>query len=184
MAYSRSTQCYCKTAARIISVLLFFLMVTPLAFSDEPYIESLVLQRGLSEENIHHYGIHINKNMEKRYYFDNGLTIRPKWVYSVGNLYRKKESSFMTSAGPGVSFYKEGLNLYLDLSFRLTYLTEPEIVDKDLGGNVHFSTYLSANYFFTQHFAAGLAAQHISNAGLATNNPGMNVWYLEFKYRF
>jgi hypothetical protein len=47
-----------------------------------------------------------------------------------------------------------------------------------------FTSHLGVNWDFAPHWRVGYRFQHMSNAGLATPNPGLNLHIFSVSYRF
>ena len=61
----------------------------------------------------------------------------------------------------------------------LTLLSEDEF-----GGAVQFTHHVSLYYWFWQHLSIVARVQHMSNAGIYDENPGLNMAMLALVYRF
>jgi hypothetical protein len=66
----------------------------------------------------------------------------------------------------------------------VTMLSEHEYGDEDLGGVVQFTHHLSLHYQLFEHLSAMARVQHMSNADLYDENPGLDMLMLGVVYRF
>lgn len=66
----------------------------------------------------------------------------------------------------------------------LTLISEDEYGDEDLGGPVQFTHHISLYYWFLKNLSAVARVQHMSNAGIYSENPGVDLIMLALIYRF
>jgi hypothetical protein len=94
------------------------------------------------------------------------------------------DTGLVVSAGGG--FYFDGFNDLLEISFGLnpTYISEDQFGEEDFGGPIQFTSYINLNITFAKHFMIGYRLQHMSNAGLYSANPGVNLHMVVLGYRF
>jgi hypothetical protein len=72
---------------------------------------------------------------------------------------------------------------FLEGSFAAGYY-EPGSRGNDLGGNLHFRTLVGAGYRFDNGHRISIAADHLSNGGIETRNPGRNSVFLRYGLAF
>ena len=66
----------------------------------------------------------------------------------------------------------------------LTLISEDQYGDEDLGGPVQFTHHISLHYWFLENLSAVARVQHMSNAGIYDENPGLDMIMLGMIYRF
>ena len=66
----------------------------------------------------------------------------------------------------------------------LTLISEHEYGDEDLGGPVQFTHHISLYYWFLENLSVLASVQHMSNAGIYDENPGVNMIMLAMVYRY
>ena len=66
----------------------------------------------------------------------------------------------------------------------LTLLSEDEYGEEDLGGPLQFTHHISLYYWFLENLSAVARVQHMSNAGIYSENPGLDIIMLALVYRF
>lgn len=66
----------------------------------------------------------------------------------------------------------------------LTALSEDAFGDEDFGGPLQFTHHISLYYWFLQNLSIAAKVQHMSNAGIYDENPGLNMAMLALVYRF
>lgn len=73
---------------------------------------------------------------------------------------------------------------YVDFGFSPTLLSDATVDDRSLGGHLHFTSSLSIGTRFGafDQYSVALRAQHVSNGGLDSRNPGIDVVGLRFDW--
>jgi len=66
----------------------------------------------------------------------------------------------------------------------LTLISDHKYGDEDLGGPVQFTHHISLNYWFLENMGALVRVQHMSNAYIYSENPGLDMMMLGLIYRF
>jgi lipid A 3-O-deacylase len=66
----------------------------------------------------------------------------------------------------------------------LTLISEDQYGDEDLGGPVQFTHHISLHYWFLENLSAVARVQHMSNAGLYDENPGLDMIMIGLLCRF
>ncbi len=86
------------------------------------------------------------------------------------------------SLGPVWKFRNRSQRLSLALGFSATLLGGSTLADRDLGGNLHFtsSVTLGAHFGRQREYELALRVQHTSNGGLNSTNPGLDAVALTF----
>lgn len=92
--------------------------------------------------------------------------------------------AFVGSIGPGVYLMPPGRRLVLSAGIYPTYLSRSTFGSEDFGGTFQFTSAVGINYHFLQRATIGYRFQHMSNAGISNENPGLNTHLLEVGYRF
>jgi len=75
---------------------------------------------------------------------------------------------------------------FVEWGTSVAYVSEPQLEDRDLGGNGHFTTHAVVGWYLNgaERWHLGLRARHTSNAGLESPNPGLDIVMLELGYHF
>ncbi|WP_083453238.1 acyloxyacyl hydrolase [Desulfatitalea tepidiphila] len=94
------------------------------------------------------------------------------------------ENTFVGSAGPGLYLLSPGKRLALFAGVHVTYLSRSKLDSEDFGGSLQFTSTVGIDYILSMSFIIGYSFQHMSNAGLFMENPGLNTHMLELIYRF
>ena len=75
--------------------------------------------------------------------------------------------------------------LSVDVGFSPTWISGSRLTDRDLGGNLHFTSSLSLGAHLNRQRTVHLSlrVQHTSNGGLDSRNPGLDMIGLSLVYR-
>lgn len=65
-----------------------------------------------------------------------------------------------------------------------TYMSKDEYGDEDLGTHFQFTSHLAVTYRFWDELSARVRVQHMSNASLSDENPGVNMMMFGLQYAF
>jgi len=117
-------------------------------------------------------------------------TFRTNWWYQTrleltsGWLSGEGENGVVLSAGPNVKLGHNGFPLALIFGTSPTFLTRQKFGSRDLGYPLEFTSHLGVNWNVNSLIALSYRYQHMSNCGLGTSNPGLNLHMFAVSYRF
>ena len=103
---------------------------------------------------------------------------------TAGNLRAAQDNGFIASAGPAIVVAIPQGWISFVLSVRGAYLNDYQFGGEDLGGNFIFVDELGIELSIYSGLKAGYRIQHMSNAGIYDNNPGLEMHVIELKYHF
>lgn len=112
-----------------------------------------------------------------------GWTVIAALEVTAGLIEGEGDSGFVGSVGPGIRLTAP--NQRLDLSFGVnpTYLSRHTFGDVELGGPIGFTTHVDADLHLGSRWIVGCRWQHMSNANIYPNNPGVNHIMIAVGYR-
>lgn len=73
---------------------------------------------------------------------------------------------------------------FAEVGIAPTFISGSTFRGRDLGGHLHFTSFVSTGVRFGGRNALSLRVQHISNGGLSETNPGMDMVGLEYSFSF
>ena len=90
------------------------------------------------------------------------------------------------SFGPVWRLASRRETVFVNFGFSPTLISGSEFNGRDLGGNVHFTSSVSIGVSLgrRQAYSFSLRAQHTSNGGLSSANPGIDMFGLNFAFNF
>lgn len=105
---------------------------------------------------------------------------------AVGAIVSETQSSPFLSVGPVWRFPVGSGRQYVDFGFSPTVLSNSRFNGRELGGGFHFTSSLSIGMRLgvEERFSLALRAQHTSNGGLNSENPGLDMMGLNFAFEF
>jgi len=65
-----------------------------------------------------------------------------------------------------------------------TLMSRYKYGDEGLGGAFQFTSYVGLEYCFLETFSGFVRTQHMSNAGIYSENPAVNMVMIGLRYRF
>jgi len=110
--------------------------------------------------------------------------VLPQAEISAGSLNKHGQYSFIGSAGPRFLFGHERFPVTVFLGSGPTFLSRYDFEDRDFGIHFQFTTYVGVGLDIGRRFNVSYRAQHMSNGGLGSPNPGLNLQTFSFSYRF
>lgn len=105
----------------------------------------------------------------------------PQWLHadrvewSIGVLSRFGDVRPITTLGPVWRIERPRRLWFLELSFSPAFVTNPRLGERTLGGHIHFASELAVGREFGDGWSLSFRAQHISNGGLNSRNPGLDL---------
>ena len=106
---------------------------------------------------------------------------------AVGSFFTSNDNRPFLSLGPVWRFpFAGSARSYLDFGFSPTVLAGSRLDGRELGGSFHFTSSLAIGMRFgrAEKYSLALRAQHTSNGGLHTENPGLDTVGLNFSINF
>lgn len=105
---------------------------------------------------------------------------------AVGTFSTRTEDRAFVSFGPVWRLPFENQPFFVELGISPTLFGGSHINGRDLGGNFHFTSSIAIGSTFgrRQSVSVSLRAQHTSNGGLHSNNPGIDMFGINFAFNF
>ncbi len=110
--------------------------------------------------------------------------MQPRLDLSAGWLGNRGVDSAIATAGPILVLGWKQLPVFLEGGISPTIIAREDFATKDFGIPFQFTAYVGLSWDFWSHFRLGYRFQHMSNAGLSTHNPGLNLQVLALSYVF
>lgn len=93
------------------------------------------------------------------------------------------QTGFVGSAGPSLTIRRGGVPLYVDGGTAAALISERRFGSKNFGTYIQFISHISL-LLQLGPVSTGYRLQHMSNASIDEDNPGVNLHMLEVRYRF
>lgn len=95
-----------------------------------------------------------------------------------------EDNAFVGSIGPGIYLFTPAKRVALSAGIYPTYIGRSKFGAEDFGETFQFTSAFGVNLNFYRNWTLGYRFQHMSNAGIFNENPGLNTHMLEMGYRF
>jgi hypothetical protein len=119
-----------------------------------------------------------------------GWDLDPAWRLqmrldgSAGLLGEGRLDAGIFSFGSSVCLRRQNSPWSFDIGLSPTLITRTEFSSKDIGSPFQFTSHLAFNFDLGAHVRLSYRFQHMSNAGIAKPNPGLNMHMLGVSYLF
>ena len=117
-------------------------------------------------------------DLGKEWYLQTRLDFTLGWLGDRGN------NAAIGTVGPTVVLTREPWPVSLEGGVSPTFLSRSGFGSKDFGTDFQFTSHLGVNWDFATHWRLGYRFQHMSNAGIGSKNPGLNMHLFALSYVF
>jgi hypothetical protein len=94
------------------------------------------------------------------------------------------KDALVSTLGPALALSSPTGVWIIDGGSSVAYLSRYRFADKHLGGNLQFISHLGIEYLLQPELGLGYRVQHMSNADLYPENPGVDLHLLQLSYHF
>lgn len=136
------------------------------------------------DEDFEQYEAFVTYGLPWEWEWPSGWRLGTRLNASLGALDGGGETGVIGTIGPGLALSKAGIPLGLDIGIGFTGLSEDKFGREDFGTQFQFTSHIGVNYQFGWNLEAGYRFQHMSNAGIDEENPGLNLHMFQLGYRF
>jgi len=117
-------------------------------------------------------------DLGREWHLQSRLDLSAGWLGDSGH------DAAIGTVGPSLLLRREPWPVSLEGGVSPTFLSNYEFGAKDFGTYVQFTSHVGLNWDFAPHWRIGYRFQHMSNAGLASKNPGLNMHLFALSYVF
>jgi len=103
---------------------------------------------------------------------------------SAGWLGGNGDDAAIFSSGPSLAVRRDHIPLAIEFGTIPTLVSRDTFGSKSIGSLLQFTTYGALDLNLGRHARLGYRFQHMSNAGLDGNNPGLNLHVLQVSWGF
>ena len=119
-----------------------------------------------------------------RWNFCSDYSVRVCVDGSGGWLHSYSVSSTIWTLGPVLEFRKGKFPIILEGGISPTLMNKHNFGGNNFGSNFQLTSHIGVQWEITRRLTVGLRIQHMSNAGLANPNPGLNMQMFSASYTF
>jgi hypothetical protein len=154
----------------------------------EPIFESVGVRYGFSENRdargLNQAEIFSTSNLPWHWVLPGSLTLQSRFELSLGWLGGRNDNSFLATAGPSLILGQGHLPVHLDFGVSPTVLSRHEWGAVNVGSLFQFTTHIGMDWDVTSRIRVGYRFSHMSDAGIAEPNPGLNMHVFGVSYLF
>jgi len=138
------------------------------------------------DESYNQYDLFVSYGLPWSWQWGQAIQVDTNLTASLGILDGGGERGGVSSLGFEFVFGPAGRHFPMELraGSALTLISRHEYGAEDMGGPVQFTHHISLYYWFLENLSVLARAQHMSNAGIYSENPGVNMIMLAMVYRF
>ena len=120
-----------------------------------------------------------------RHELSNGTLLEATLSFESGLVTQKEVSHLFVSAGPLLRWSSPSGRLSAEVGLSPTLLEGTTFAERDLGGHLHFTSHAGVAVVLGQKqgHRVALRLQHISNGGISSTNPGLDMFGIEYEWR-
>ena len=169
-------------------VILIVLLAANLVGGASLSLESAGARGGFSTSSsgrdFHSAEITLNANLPWSWNPGGDWHVQTRLDSGAGWLGNNTAEAAMIGLGPSALVRFRAFPVSLEAGSSPTVLTEHGFGRKNLGTWIQFASHGGLNWDVTLHWRLGYRFEHISNAGLAKQNPGLNMSMVSVSYLF
>jgi lipid A 3-O-deacylase len=169
----------------VIACVLLFAVISR---AEDFRLESVGVRGGLSAssrgEEFNQAEAFVNVNLPWGWDLGKEWHLQSRLDFSVGWLGDRGNNAAVGTIGPSVVLSRERLPVSLEGGVSPTFLSRSEFGSKDFGADFQFTSHIGLNWDFATHWRLGYRFQHMSNAGISSSNPGLNMHMFALSYLF
>ena len=143
-------------------------------------------------------GFSDSRNEEEFNQYDGFATYNLPWVFNIKNGWQLDtyiemnagilegggDAGIVVSAGPGLYLSSPRKRLLLNAGVNPTLVSETNYGREDIGGPFQFTLCIGLSWIFYRGLSVDYRLQHMSNAGIYDENPGINQHMFGISYNF
>ena len=137
-----------------------------------------------SNGDFHQVEAFVDWNLPWRWDLGKKWGLESRLDLSAGWLGNSRANAALATLGPLLAVGREGFPISVEGGSGPTILSRSEFDTKDFGDVVQFTSHIGFYWDIAKHWRASYRFQHMSNAGISSSNPGINLHMLAFSYRF
>jgi hypothetical protein len=137
-----------------------------------------------NEEYFNQYEGFATYNLPWALNFENGWDLGTYIEMNAGVLEGGGDTGLVVSVGPGLSLTSPRKRLLLGVGVNPSLVSKTEYGREDIGGPFQFTLYAGLSWIFYRGLSVDYRYQHMSNAGIYSQNPGINQHMFGFSYNF
>jgi len=176
-----------KTIWLILPLLLSIFSPQPGSAEETDWI-AIGFRAGLSatdgNEDFEQYELFATYGLPWSWELTPGWFLSTRINLSAGALRGGGETGFIGSAGPSITLSMVQGLIFVDGGISAALLSEHKFGQENFGGPIQFVSHVGISFKLGANLGVGYRFQHMSNASIYNQNPGLELHVLELSYFF
>jgi hypothetical protein len=126
----------------------------------------------------------LTHNLPWRWQSGSSWYLRTRLDLSAGAIHGRGEEGFVGTLGPTVVLGKDDFPLTLEFGCSPTLLSKDEFGNVNFGVPFQFTSHVGVDCRIFEHLSVGYRLQHMSNAAISNDNPGLDLHMFAISYHF
>jgi hypothetical protein len=139
---------------------------------------------GSSTRDFHQAEAFVDWNLPWHWDLGKKWDLQSRLDFSAGWLGNDHRDAAVGTLGPLLAVGCERFPISVEGGSGPTLISRNEFETRDFGDAVQFTSHIGLYWDIAKHWRLGYRFQHMSNAGISQNNPGLNLHVLALSYRF
>jgi hypothetical protein len=110
--------------------------------------------------------------------------VRPDLDISAGSIWNQNGGGFVGTLGPVLELHLGKFPIEMELGSSPSVLSRNNFGQMNFGDRFQFTSHIGVQWEITRRITIGWRYQHMSNAGIAHPNPGLNMEMFSAGFRF
>jgi len=123
-------------------------------------------------------------NMPWTWHMGANWWLQPKVELTLGAINGHGDTVFVGTLGPTFELRTSHFPVYLTGGSHPTLLSDSTLGDRNMGCLFEFTSHIGLGWDITKSWNVEYRFQHMSNAGIGSSNPGLNMNLFGVGYRF
>ena len=127
---------------------------------------------------------YLNCNLPWRWDYESGWHIQTRVDLTAGWINGRGDDACFGTLGPSFELSWDKCPVTFDVGSSPTVLSRDQFGNTDFGTQFQFTTHAGLTWKIGSHVSVGYRFQHMSNCGIGSSNPGLNLSSIGLGWRF
>ena len=138
----------------------------------------------VGKESFNQVDIHTAYRLPRHWELWDGMDVDSRFVTALGVLNGGGDVGLLGLLGLETVIGGDDRAFKVRVGCALTLMSDYTYGDEDFGGPLQFTSHIGFEYAFMGNLSATARVQHMSNAGIYSSNPGVNLVMIGLRYQF
>jgi lipid A 3-O-deacylase len=177
----------CRTVRLAFALSGLALFFAPIAGAEMRWLDMGVrvsLHATEEREHFDQYELFANHGLPWSWHLPKGWDLTTKVEVTAGALDGGGKTGLVTSLGPGLLLTSPNGRFAFDGGSSAAFLSRDKFGRQDFGLRLQFISHAGVRFKLTPKVGIGYRYQHMSNASISAQNPGLDLHMLELSFHF